>query len=172
MASESGADTQSPLKRRVQQAPATGRKNRSSDVHFLHTRASPFVLAGATLTALTTTPQLNQTRACRPGSPPPSNFLLTNTIRRRVIVCGEGSFRGKNLTRSFTFVSCFVAGEGKELEMGYKLSCPSLTPSEHEFYIQVKDSLVVGKFKFSKGLLKRFVHWVFKQFPTSNLSII
>lgn len=56
--------------------------------------------------------------------------------------------------------------------MGNKLSHPSLTPSEREFYIQVKHSLVEGKFKFSTGLLKRFVHWVFKQFPSSSLSSI
>lgn len=56
--------------------------------------------------------------------------------------------------------------------MGNKLSHPLLTPSEREFYIQVKHSLVEGKFKFRKGLLKRFVHWVFKQFPSSKSSSI
>lgn len=48
--------------------------------------------------------------------------------------------------------------------MGNQISRPSLTPLEQEFYHQVKDTLVGVKFKFSKGLLKRFVNWIFKCF--------
>lgn len=48
----------------------------------------------------------------------------------------------------------------------------SLTASEQEFYLQVKEILVGAQFKFSRGLLKRFVHWGFKYFPDSKLNYV
>lgn len=44
--------------------------------------------------------------------------------------------------------------------MGSKLSQP-----QREAYVQVEESLKGSGFKYSKGLLKQFVHWLFFYFP-------
>lgn len=56
--------------------------------------------------------------------------------------------------------------------MGNQLSRPSLTPSEQEFYLQVKATFVGAKFCFSRGHLKRFIHWIFKCFPDTELRYV
>lgn len=45
-----------------------------------------------------------------------------------------------------------------------------LTRPQREVYIQVVGVLKVGRFHFSKGLLKHFVRWIFAFFP--NISAI
>lgn len=56
--------------------------------------------------------------------------------------------------------------------MGSNFSHPSLTPSERDVYFQVKNTLIVGQFKFSKGNLKHFIHWIFKFFPNTNANSV
>lgn len=56
--------------------------------------------------------------------------------------------------------------------MGNQMSGPLLTPAEQEFYLQVKDTLVGAKFKFSRGLLKRFIYWVFNCFSDTKLNYV
>lgn len=44
--------------------------------------------------------------------------------------------------------------------MGFKLSAP-----QREIYSQVVGTLMVGGKKLSKGLVKRFIRWLFASFP-------
>lgn len=52
---------------------------------------------------------------------------------------------------------------------GNKLSRPSLSHPEREFYIQVKNTLVRKNFKFRRVVLNNFVHWIFINFPNVKL---
>lgn len=45
--------------------------------------------------------------------------------------------------------------------MGARISCP-----QKEVYFQVKSILIGENFRFSKGDLKRFIHWLLKCFPS------
>lgn len=40
---------------------------------------------------------------------------------------------------------------------------------QREFYVQVRDTLIEHKLKFSKALLKKFVQWIFVEFPNTSL---
>ncbi|XP_033368047.1 proline-rich protein 12-like [Parus major] len=52
--------------------------------------------------------------------------------------------------------------------MGNESSVRRLTPPERDFSIQVVNTLKAGNFKFSKGDLKIFIHWVFKHFKINS----
>lgn len=48
--------------------------------------------------------------------------------------------------------------------MGSQLSHPKLSPPQWDIYLQVLGTLLMRNFKFLKGELKIFVHWVLKHF--------
>lgn len=73
---------------------------------------------------------------------------------------------------SFTFLLLLLGWGVETSRMGNNFSHPSLTPSEQDVYFQVKNTVIVGQFKFSKGNLKSFIHWIFKFFPNTNADSI
>lgn len=68
----------------------------------------------------------------------------------------------------FYLFSLFLVSQALgRVEMGAKL-----THLQWEVFIQVKGALVRGNFHFSRGELKRFVHWLFKYFPNVSWELV